>query len=348
MENEPEPTNGFAQVVDAVFSGLNGITPNAVKALDRLIGRSVDVPVAWLEQQKAKIDAQTASFKLVEASVAAAVASGVGSDPEIIQNAMNGLVRKAYRKQANRKGVVVAMVEDLQERALSDPPNNELPPVEDIDEDWLNVFERYAEDASSERLQRLWGRILSGEVRKPGNFSTRALRYISELSHAEALIFEDFAHHVFGPAAPKKLVIRPENTDIRPLMQLEASGLIQGASGLGQRRLVTFNKQGFGFIVEEEYCIVFRGEPDTTIKQEVISLTAVGQELLTLIENRQPQECAKAVAFSLRVPEIYDCYLGVRAAPASSQSFNLSEVLWQKDSAQSPTVEGEIKSTIDD
>lgn len=52
-----------------------------VKALDRLLGSAVDIPVAWLAQKKAKIDAQTESYQLVEASIAQATALEA-ADPE--------------------------------------------------------------------------------------------------------------------------------------------------------------------------------------------------------------------------------------------------------------------------
>lgn len=97
------------------------------------------------------------------------------------------------------------------------------------DDDWLNVFERYVEDASSERLQGLWGKVLAGEIRRPGRFSTRTLRFLSEFSQADALTFESFAKSAFADNAPKKAVTNKEDRNIGHLIHLEASGLIQGA-----------------------------------------------------------------------------------------------------------------------
>lgn len=344
MVNDNETPNLPAQIADAVTSIPRALIPSAVRALDRLVGAAVDIPVAWFEQQSAKINAKTESYKLVEASIAAAVASGAGTDPDMVQRAMNTLVRKEYRKQLNREAVAAAMVEDLRDSAGSSSDTVSTPPAS-LDEDWLNVFERFAEDASSDRLQGLWGRVLAGEVRKPGKFSTRTLRFLSEFSQADALIFEEFTKDVFGPAAPKALVIPAERKDIRPLMDLEASGLIQGASGLGLQRTINLDQNGNGFVVEGDLCLVFRGEPNSYITQEIIPLTALGQELLALVVSRKPFDCAKAVAFALRVPEIYECYIGVRVAEGSSDQYNLKHVLWLQESDQTRIFEGDVNPT---
>ncbi len=56
-------------------------------------------------------------------------------------------------------------------------------------EDWMNAFIRFAEDASSERLQDMFSRILAGEVVRPGTFSLSTLRTVSELDQSIAKDF---------------------------------------------------------------------------------------------------------------------------------------------------------------
>jgi uncharacterized protein DUF2806 len=45
---------------------------------------------------------------------------------------------------------------------------------------------RSSEDKSSEELQQLFGRILSGEIRKPGSFSLRTVQLMSTISKQDA------------------------------------------------------------------------------------------------------------------------------------------------------------------
>ncbi|MFD2173965.1 DUF2806 domain-containing protein [Rhodobacter lacus] len=337
---EQEPTNLPAQIAEAIVSIPKGLTPGVIKALDRLVGATVDIPVAWLQQKKAKIDAQTESYKLVENAIAQAVATGAAADEETAQRAMNVLVRKEYRKQVNREAVAIAMVEDLREQATRIGGADQILPSAEPDEDWLNVFERYAEDASSERLQGLWGRVLAGELRKPGRYSTRTLRFLSEFSQADALTFETFSKCAFGDSAPTSLAKLYDGANIRHLIYLESSGLIQGVSGGGLQRKIAFNEQGASFMLEGDLAIVFKGEPNSTISQDIIALTPLGQELLSLVPSRKPREVARAVALASRVPNIHDCYLGIRVRNDSGEFLQPLEVLWVKETEQEPVIDG--------
>lgn len=336
--NDGGASNLPAQLADAASSMAKAMVPGMVKALDRLVGAAIDVPVAKLEQKKAKIDAQTESYKLVEAAIAQAVVAQAGGDPETSQRAMSVLVRKEYRKQINREAVAAAMVEDMREHASNLASVNAELPTAELDEDWLNVFERYAEDASSERLQGLWGRVLAGEIRQPGRFSSRTLRFLSEFSQADALTFEAFAKSAFGDAAPKSLVAPPDRDDFTELIYLEANGLIQGVSGIGFQRTLTLDANGYGLMAEGDLRIVLKGEPNSQIVREIVVLTPLGQELLGLVTSRNQLEAARAVAMAIRGPDIHEAYVSVRDKVGGK--LHRMEVLWMKEDPASPVLEG--------
>ena len=119
MVDFPQTTNWPAQIVEAVSGITDALVPRSLKALDRLIGAGVDIPVAFLEQKAAKIGAQTSAYKAVEAAIASAVASEAEASPEIIQGALDVLVRKSYRKQKNVEAVSVMAIEDLRSNSNS-------------------------------------------------------------------------------------------------------------------------------------------------------------------------------------------------------------------------------------
>ncbi len=54
----------------------------------------------------------------------------------------------------------------------------------------MNTFMRFADDASSDKLQDLFGRILAGEVVRPGSFSLATIRAVAELDQS---IAQDFS-----------------------------------------------------------------------------------------------------------------------------------------------------------
>lgn len=324
MQSQDQPTNLPAQIAEAVSSVPKALVPSSIKALDRLIGAFVDIPVAWLNQKKAKIDSQTQSFALVEGAIATVAANEAAGDLDSVQRALNVLVRKEYRKQVNREAVAVAMIDDLRNQPGNEPVD--LPDSDcEIDDDWLNVFERYAEDASTERMQKLWARVLSGEIRKKGKYSMRTLRFLSEFSQGDALNFADFCNSVFGDIAPTKLIKPDDKKDIRNLIYMEAAGLIQGASGLGLSFSITLSDQGAGSLKEGNLAILFRGEPNTKIEANVSALTPLGQELLSLLPTRDARAAARNVANSLRVPAIESAYI-CKVAGDGVVPF---EILWQ-------------------
>jgi hypothetical protein len=326
MSGTNDSPNLPSPVANTVTGIVNGLVPTSVKALDRLIGAGVELPVAWLAQQKAKIDAQTEAYKLVEASIAKAAAEHAGADHAVVERAVDVLVRKAYRKQINREAVATAMVEDLREQSDTQP-QNDAPPVSELDDDWLNVFERYAEDASSERMQRLWGRVLAGEVRNPGRYSTRTLRFLSEFSQADALLFASFCESSFQDGAPTSLVNPDDTHDMSHLFMLESSGLIHGADGLGLTRRKTFSSNGISYLREENLVILLKGTPGESFETTIIGLTPLGQELVSVIPHRDARAAARRVAHAMRVPEIKSAFLGV--VIGSAGNVQPMEVLWQ-------------------
>ena len=338
MIDSPLSNNLPAEIANALVTVPRALVPASVKALDRLIGSAVDIPVAWLAQKKAKIDAQTEAFKLVEASIAKAAAGQAGADQATIERAVDVLVRKAYRKQVNRDAVAAAMVADL--RKEPEQPATEHPPTPEtvLDDDWLNVFERYAEDASTDRMQKLWGRVLAGEVRKPGRYSMRTLRFLSEFSQSDGLTFADFCANAFGDGAPTKLVRPNADEDIRTLIYLESAGLVQGASGMGLTRTMTFDANGNSFVAEGNLVIMFQGQPGVKITEPIYALTPLGQELLSLLPGRDARSSARKVAEALRSQATHACLLAIID---QNQRVLPIEVLWQEaPSVSTPIVEG--------
>jgi hypothetical protein len=117
--------------------------------------------------------------------MAKAVAEEAIRDPATMQAAAEIYLPTAVRKARNRVLVAQSAAEQINEAAANS--GEPAPP----DDDWMNSFMRFAEDASSERLQQLFGRILAGEVVTPGSFATATLRAVSELDQSIATDFSE-------------------------------------------------------------------------------------------------------------------------------------------------------------
>lgn len=104
------------------------------------------------------------------------------------------LVHESERFQANREAIAVESVRTF--KAL--PPNSAKDDPEEIDEEWLNLFWRYAESVSSEDLQSLWGKVLARQASGASPVSKRTLSFLSTLSREEAFWIESMAQVTIG------------------------------------------------------------------------------------------------------------------------------------------------------
>jgi hypothetical protein len=192
--------------------------------------------------------------------------------------------RLGYQQRKRQDNVecitAVAAAELSQQTEVAD----ELP-----DEDWINRFFRAAEDVSSEQMQELWGRILSGEVTKPGSYSQKTLEFMRNINKSDAdLIVEMAKLAVFFSGSvilptPAKEWLRAER-NIYPSHHFAAGELgIMYPTDLNYR---IFREPGTtqevflsgGFVL-----IVDRGSVTSEIELPVWKFTRIGQEVLQLI-----------------------------------------------------------------
>jgi hypothetical protein len=96
------------------------------------------------------------------------------------------------RKLENRAAAVSAALEDIRENPGSTDAQAE------IEDDWLNLFARLTEEKSSEELRCLFGKILAGEIKKPGSFSLRTIQVLATLSKDEATQVSDFLSYAIN------------------------------------------------------------------------------------------------------------------------------------------------------
>ena len=199
----------------------------AGKAISRLLGALAEIPAAKLDGYVRGIRDNTEARTIVSRKIAEAVGAEASTDKAIINNAMANLVPKAYRETTNKLAVLEKTIEHLNE----EPPPSDAP---EIDDDWLNVFERHAENASSAKLRDLWRRILAGEIRRPGTFALRTLNFISQLDQRVASIFE----RTIDAVVQEAFIPIPSNLQGAPLddlLELQDFGLVIGVGGMLSR-----------------------------------------------------------------------------------------------------------------
>lgn len=101
------------------------------------------------------------------------------------------------------------------------------------DADWLYRWRDYAGEVSTEQLQAMWGRLLSGEVKQPGAYSLRTLEFLRNASIHEAELVAKAAPFVTGRIICKNdEVLKRHGMSFEEFLQQEELGLLSGSSGV--------------------------------------------------------------------------------------------------------------------
>ena len=278
-------TKRATKAAAAIASNLDGLAavvpPGAIKAVSQLIGGVVAIPVAGLRRVSQRIEDRTDANSLLSRAIATAAANQAINDPELVDRALQSLLNDTLGKQRKRENVARAAVEALRdERADNDA-------AEEVDEDWMSSFVRFAEQASSERTQQLWGRILAGEIRKPGAFSLSTMRFLAELDKPLAEDFEAFVKHLVGDVV-FQTPARSGGELFGQMLRLQECGLINGADGMISRTYV-IPPQGPLYVVGVRFALMIEGDANANIVPgaialtSIIPLTRIGRELRQLL-----------------------------------------------------------------
>lgn len=97
------------------------------------------------------------------------------------------LVFQERKRQSNIYNVVSVAAEELDGKEVGDHK---------IDHDWAARFFFDVQDVTSEQMQWIWARILSGEVETPGRTSLHALSILRNMSQHDAKEFANVARFV--------------------------------------------------------------------------------------------------------------------------------------------------------
>ena len=133
---------------------------------------------------------------------------------------------------------------------------------EPVDPDWFARWRTWAQDVSSETMQRMWGRVLAGEVQRPGTYSMHTLDVLSRLSRRDAKLVEKAASFVIDD-----FVFTPTNLDNFRLSHLDCLALV----GLGILNAV------------DSQCTVSLDQKDAYrlyyCQTKIVKVTSVGQNV---------------------------------------------------------------------
>ena len=178
-----ENTTALSTIADAVTTLAAPAQTTFLRAASRILGGVLAVPAAWLRRPAQQVEDLTDARSTVSHGLAAALVEHSKNDPDIMRAVAESYLPNEIRKALNKYRTVATAAEEYEKLGGSE---DDL----DLDDDWINRFIRFSEDASSERLQLLFGKILAGEIIHAGSYSPATLRTVSELTQSLA---DDFA-----------------------------------------------------------------------------------------------------------------------------------------------------------
>ena len=174
-------------VGDAAMLGIPApVRRNLFKAIGQLSSAVIDIPVAYLEGIADERRAETAARIRLTNRSAEQIAQQMQTDPEYARVAAQKFGNRVIREQVNLDLISQKAASEIRDAFESTDQSGRDQSDDTVNDDWLNAFETEARLKSTEEMQTLFGKILAGEIRKPGSYSTRTVRILGSLDQSVA------------------------------------------------------------------------------------------------------------------------------------------------------------------
>ena len=228
-------------------------------------------------------------------------AETIKEEVPLLEMASRAGVADAIRKEINVAKAVLHAEDDLRD----DPTP---PPDQKLDDDWLFRWRDYAGSVSSDELQEIWGRILAGELRSPGQYSYRLLDFVRNLTKEEAGLIEMIASFVLDDFVVRKPddILKDAGISFDLLLQLQDLGILSGVEALGLSRTFSSNDtnrfinillcHGRGLLIEDD-------DPSKTFKLGAYIVTNLGKQVIRLGKFKANEDYLRAVAAEIQKSE---------------------------------------------
>lgn len=192
FDTSPTGLTSVAEGVKTVVSGLPAsVRKNASRAFGQLCTAAMQVPTAWFETKANEMRAASEARIELTHLTSQQIGGQLRVDPAYGEAASEKFAQSIVRKQKNLDEIGRIAAEQLRIEPTLEEQEEQEEREDDISEDWLNAFESEASEKSSDEMQRVFGKILAGEISKPKSFSIKTLKLISELDNRAAVKFRE-------------------------------------------------------------------------------------------------------------------------------------------------------------
>ena len=178
----------------------------------------------------------------------------------------------------------------------------------EIDPDWFAKWRNGAQDVHQDQLQRLWAKLLVGEVSQSGSYSLHTIDFLSRMSSYDANLLARVAPFLVRGAGIIKFdtgddFFFEKGLTISDFLYLDDIGLLNGVAAIGLSWNPSVNKTHNGFagnVICNQTVLTFwldeRGTENTKIRLEMMPVTSVGREILSLADFPADDDYMKKIA----------------------------------------------------
>ena len=282
------------------MSKIIGIEIHDILGLSQPLTKLFEIVKMWYEHsyKMKKADAGAYEIQVISEAIANNIHFPVKysdgnvtinlQDSELAKRAGNRFFKQELKRQQNIERIVdLARIELEKEKYVTDEP---------VDPDWTMRFFNSVEDISNEDMQKIWGKILAGEVKRPQSFSMRTLETLKNLSQKEALLFQKLANFCFFGGNDILLSGQNEllaNYGLRviDILTIEECGLIQ--SSAGRMGLIITSERSQNVTIHTQNIVGIlstKNGVNMQVDLPVHRLTGSGSELFKIIEKSPNDE----------------------------------------------------------
>lgn len=191
------------------------------------------------------------------------------------------MLYQEMRKQQNIENVVAKAKENLVEESQVSE--------EEVSEDWLLRFFNSVQDISDEDMQRLWGKILAGEIKKPNTFSLRSLDVLSKMTKREAQIFVELRPYIISYRGTWAILNDDElnkryHISYEKILTMSECGLMD-SSGIMSITLTIAPKYPLELVYDMEF-FKSNNVEEKKISIPIYKLTQTGIDILNVVDEK--------------------------------------------------------------
>jgi len=291
-----EDLTGLGKVVEAVSKPTEKLIGEVSKGIGtlyrpRAIRKEGEAEAAkLLALERAKAEADEARKDIALAGRMNRIAIIAADNPELVERAKARLALQEINGQLNIESIADEAIDHLP-ADVSDEP---------LSEEWRQRFFKMASDVASAEMQKVWAKLLAGEIAHPNTVSVRTLDVLHKLSATEAALFSNFVSlcgfvgfdGVAKLADSEDYGLTPFGINYSDLMELKAAGLLAPESNVHRTWLAGQNRI---FLVYFNVPWTLYRMDNGPIRVNYIPLSSAGLELARVVKTPSRKEYVSAL-----------------------------------------------------